>query len=151
MLFNKTLLLQLLFFPFAINAAITVYVSTYKVRNEGDASHWAIFLDGERRVILQLGDEKVGNGYFIAAPIYDKSPTRARRHKKSYFVGKINSNSRFNSAIATIQSTPINSDSSTWNCQAWTIEALDRLEESGVFKWEEGQKETLQEIRQYWQ
>ncbi|TDZ53990.1 hypothetical protein CTRI78_v006618 [Colletotrichum trifolii] len=151
MIFTKTLVLHLLFFPLLVNAAVTVYISTYKEAKEGDPNHWAIFLEGNRRVILQLANRKDDNGYFVDAPVYDKSPTRARRHKKSYFIGKINNNNLFESAVDTIQSTPVDNDSTTWNCQAWAIEALDRVAHTGAFKWGEGQREMLMEMRQYWQ
>ncbi|KAK2024183.1 hypothetical protein LX32DRAFT_643901 [Colletotrichum zoysiae] len=147
MIFYKAILFQFLFLPFVINAAITVYISVYQVRKEGESNHWAIFLDGPKRVILQLADQETGNGYYVEEPIYNKSPTRARRHLKSYHVGKINSNNKFDYAISTVQSTPISHGSSTWNCQAWSIEALDRLAEAGIFTWEGGKREHLLSLR----
>ncbi|OBR02087.1 hypothetical protein CH63R_14388 [Colletotrichum higginsianum IMI 349063] len=151
MMFYKSLFLQLLFFPLLINAAvITVYIAIYDVLDSRDPNHWAIYLDGERDVILQVGDDIGGVGYFVEQPIYNKKPQRSSRHKESIAVGSISSN-KFNDAIAAIQNTPVDNNSNTWNCQAWAIEALDTLSDAGLFNWQRGKKQTLQAKRQNWQ
>ncbi|KAK3313308.1 hypothetical protein B0H66DRAFT_577389 [Apodospora peruviana] len=130
----------------------TVYIAIYKPADDRDPSHWAIFLcNGQLGdVILQVGDDKGGVGYFVDEPVYDKQPQRSIRHDKSIMVGSIASVDQ-DAAIAAIQATPVDNVSTTWNCQAWAVEALDGLEEVGLFTWDKKGKEAALKKRQRWQ
>lgn len=139
------------FLPFSTMASATVYISIYNPTDERDPSHWAIFLSGSgSSVILQVGDDKHGVGYYVEEPIHDKQPQKSSRHNQSIAVGAISS-SNFDQAVSTIQSTPVDNTSKTWNCQAWAVEALDRLSDAGTFRWDPRAKATALAKRQNWQ
>jgi hypothetical protein len=130
----------------------TVYIAIYEISDERDPNHWALFLHNSKigDVILQVSDDKGGIGYFVEKPIYNKQPQRSGRHKTSIEVGTINSDDH-DSAVAAIQATPVDNESTTWNCQAWIMEALDALEETNMFKWNHGGKGEALRRRQHWQ
>ncbi|TDZ24093.1 hypothetical protein Cob_v003501 [Colletotrichum orbiculare MAFF 240422] len=147
----RILLLQLLLlFPLLVHAAVAVSIAIYSVLDERDPYHWAIFLDGEKQAILQVGDDIDGVGYFVEAPIYDKSPQRSSRLMESIPLGTLKA-FEFATAIGVIQHTPVDNDSKTWNCQAWAIEALDRLSTMTSFEWEAGKRSIMEGKRQHWQ
>ena len=129
-----------------------VYIAIYDVYDERDPNHWAIFLENSRKgnAILQVGDDKNGVGYYVEEVTYDKEPERSSRHIKSIEVGTISS-ADHESAIANIQATPVNNRSTTWNCQAWAMEALEYLEEVNLFAWNRRGKERALRRRQEWQ
>ncbi len=130
----------------------TVYIAIYEVSDERDPNHWAIFLHNSRvgDVILQVGDDKGGVGYYVEDPICNKQPQRSSRHKKSIEVGSIASEDH-EAAVVAILSTPVDNDSQTWNCRAWAMEALDGLEEEGMFRWNSRGKRSAETRRQNWQ
>jgi hypothetical protein len=131
--------------------SVTIYISIYKPTDERDPSHWAIFLSGnDSSVILQVGDDKHGVGYYVEEPMQGKQPQKSSRHDQSIAVGVISS-SDFDQAISTIQNTPVDNISKTWNCQAWAVEALDRLSDAGMFRWDPRAKAAALAKRQIWQ
>ncbi|KAF2969776.1 hypothetical protein GQX73_g3797 [Xylaria multiplex] len=122
---------------------IIVDIALYKVLDERDPNHWAIHInDGETAVILQVGDDEGGVGYFVEKPIYNKEPSRSGRHEESITVGVIPESS-FDAAVSIIQATPVDNVSPTWNCQAWAVQALDSLASAGLFQWDEEAKATV--------
>ncbi|RYP04413.1 hypothetical protein DL764_004469 [Monosporascus ibericus] len=129
----------------------TVFLAIYDVYDERDPNHWAIYIDaGKTGVLLQVGDDKGGVGYYVEKPIYNKEPQRSNRHKESIPVGSISS-ADFDVAVARILSQPVDNVSTTWNCQAWAVEALDEVERAGIFKWDKKGKENSLKKRQRWQ
>ncbi|KAL2160756.1 hypothetical protein VTH06DRAFT_953 [Thermothelomyces fergusii] len=100
--------------------ATTVYIAIYDVLDERDPNHWAIFLQNPQKgkVILQVGDDKKDKGYYVEEPLYDKEPQRSSRHLASIEAGTISSDDH-ERAITLIQATPVDNESTTWNCQAW--------------------------------
>lgn len=130
----------------------SVFVSIYIPSDERDPSHWAIYLKNSTvgDVILQVSDDKGGVGYYVEEPMYSKQPERSARHDISIKVGTIAS--RYHDvAVTTIQATPVDNDSGTWNCQAWVMEALDSLEDANLFTWDRREKQRVQGMRQHWQ
>jgi hypothetical protein len=129
-----------------------VYIAIYKPSDPRDPSHWAIYLHNSKEgdVILQVSDDKGGVGYFVEEPIYDKQPQRSSRHDKSIEAGTIASKDH-EAAIAAIFATPVDNESTTWNCQSWAMQALDNLEEVNLFKWNKKGKESSLKRRQNWQ
>uniref|UniRef100_A0A1Y1LST1 Uncharacterized protein n=1 Tax=Photinus pyralis TaxID=7054 RepID=A0A1Y1LST1_PHOPY len=129
-----------------------VYVAIYDVYDDRDPNHWAMYLKNSKKghVILQVNDDKGGVGYYVATPIYGKEPDRSARHKESFAVGQISSSNHENAVDAIIK-TPVDNQSDTWNCQAWVEEALDGLEQAGLFEWDKKGKEKMLRKRQYWQ
>lgn len=101
---------------------ITVYVSIYNPTDNRDPCHWAIFLNGggNNDVILQVSDDKQGVGYYVEKPMLGKYPQRSSMHRESIAVGTI-SGSSLASVVRTINSTPVDNRSKTWNCQAWCV------------------------------
>lgn len=81
-----------------------------------------------------------------------KQPQKSSMHKESIQVGSI-----FTKNVATvttvIKNTPVDNKSTTWNCQAWCVEALTALEKSKVddFKWDPKAKTAVIAKRQKWQ
>lgn len=69
----------------------TVYIAINEPFDERDPNHWAIFLHDSVKgdVILQVGDDKGGVGYFVEEPLYHKQPQRSGRHETSIEVGTI--------------------------------------------------------------
>ncbi|KAI0834657.1 hypothetical protein F5Y06DRAFT_278561 [Hypoxylon sp. FL0890] len=129
----------------------TVYISIYKPSDERDPNHWAIYIqNGQEGVILQVADDKGGIGYYVDKPIYNKQPQRSQRHETSIPVGTIKSEN-YEAAVAAIQATPVDNESTTWNCQAWAMEALDALEEAELFVWDQKGKAQAKARRQEWQ
>ncbi|KAK4170647.1 hypothetical protein QBC36DRAFT_128141 [Triangularia setosa] len=130
----------------------TVFIAIYQTFDDRDPNHWAIFLHDSAKgdVILQVSDDKHGVGYYVEEPMYNKQPQRSGRHETSIEVGTINSDD-YDTAVATIQATPTDNESTTWNCQAWVMEALDSLEEVNMFTWKRGAKERALSRRQHWQ
>ncbi len=129
-----------------------VYIAIYRPLDPRDPSHWAIYLDNDRKasVIVQVADDKNGIGYYVEPPIYGKYPERSRHHEINIAVGTIRT-ADHDEAVAMILETPVDNVSSTWNCQAWAIDALNYLEEQGLFTWSRsGHSATLQR-RQYYQ
>jgi len=86
-------------------------------------------------VLLQVGDDKMGVGYYVEKPMYGKQPQKSSRHDESIAVGVISS-SNYDTAVSIIQDTPVDNTSTTWNCQAWTFDALDRLNYAKMFQWD---------------
>lgn len=101
---------------------VTVYVSIYNPTDKRDPCHWAIFINGKstKDVILQVSDDKKGIGYFVEKPMWGKYPQKSTMHKKSIAVGTISAAS-ISSAVAVLNSTPVDNRSTTWNCQAWCV------------------------------
>jgi len=131
--------------------ACPVHIAIYDVYDERDPNHWAIFIGtGSNGVILQVGDDKGGVGYFVEEPIYNKEPQRSAKHKESILVGTISS-ADLDTVVSDIISHPVDNTSTTWNCQAWAMEALDAEEEYGLFQWDKEGKEKVQKKRQMWQ
>lgn len=130
----------------------TVYIAIYRPSDERDPNHWAIFLHNSNLgdVILQVADDKGGVGYYVEEPIYNKQPQRSGRHEVSIEVGVIASQDH-ETAIVAIQATPVDNESSTWNCQSWAMEALNNLEEIDLFHWDKKGKKRAQKRRQNWQ
>ncbi|KAI0191788.1 hypothetical protein EV127DRAFT_61446 [Xylaria flabelliformis] len=130
---------------------IIVNIAVYKVYDKRDPNHWAIHInDGKTAVILQVGDDKGGVGYFVDKPMYNKEPSRSARHEESITVGVIPGSS-FDAAVSIIQATPVDNVSTTWNCQAWAVQALDSLGSAGLFQWDAEAKATVLKKRQNWQ
>lgn len=132
------------------NAKVTV--ALYDPIDERDPNHWAIYITSPSKgdAILQIEDDKGGKGYYVAEPKRDKQPQRSTRFQVGIDCGTTEEES-YDTAVAVIQSTAVDNESKTWNCQAWVIEALDNAEDAGVFSWNGGAKEQLQEKRQNWQ
>ncbi|KAI1856408.1 hypothetical protein JX265_011655 [Neoarthrinium moseri] len=130
----------------------TVYIAIYQISDKRDPNHWALFLHNSQSgdVILQVSDDKGGVGYYVETPIYNKQPQRSGRHETSIEVGTINSDDH-DSAIAALQATPVDNDSTTWNCQSWVMEALEALEETDMFRWNQAGKAEALSRRQHWQ
>ncbi|KAL6923044.1 hypothetical protein ACHAPO_006527 [Fusarium lateritium] len=130
----------------------TVNVSIYATFDQRDPNHWAIYLENSSAgdVILQVSDDKGGVGYYVETPMYGKQPQRSARHEASIEVGTISSKYH-DYAINEINSQPVDNKSQTWNCQAWVVEALDHLEEIGIFQWKSGVKSEVLGRRQHWQ
>jgi hypothetical protein len=132
-------------------SSVTIYISIYSPTDERDPNHWAIFLRGNgNSVILQVGDDKHGVGYYVEEPMHNKQPQKSSRYNQSIVAGVISS-SDYDQAIFTIQNTPVDNFSKTWNCQVWAIEALDRLSNAGMFRWDPLAKSTALTKRQNWQ
>ncbi|KAI2626386.1 hypothetical protein GGS21DRAFT_530169 [Xylaria nigripes] len=132
------------------NDPIEVTMAIYKVLDERDPNHWAIyFSNGAESVILQIGDDKNGVGYYVEDPIRNKEPARSARLEESIVAGTIDDPNNFEIAVNVIQATPTNNTSTTWNCQAWAMEALDRLRAEGLFRWDLVGKAKLMGRRQY--
>lgn len=130
----------------------TVYVAIYEVYDERDPNHWAIYIlnnDGQR-VILQVNDDKTGIGYYVEEPVYGKEPERSGRFKTSIAVGQIR-HGDYSVAVATLLEEPVDNVSTTWNCQAWVMSALDELESLGLFRWDPTARQQVQGRRQNWQ
>lgn len=129
----------------------TVYISLYHPSDQRDPSHWAIYLQNSKGgVILQVVDDKGGVGYYVDEPLYNKEPQSSRRHDISIEVGTIKDKDH-KTAVETIQATPVDNESTTWNCQAWAVDALDGLEGAGLFKWDTKGREQVLKRRQHWQ
>ncbi|QPH05549.1 hypothetical protein C2857_003410 [Epichloe festucae Fl1] len=113
-----------------------VYVAIYRVYDDRDPNHWAIYLSNSKKgdVILQVNDDKGGVGYYVDTPLHNKEPQSSVRHKESFAVGQI-SCSDHEKAVAAILDTPVDNQSETWNCQSWVKEALNSLKEAELFKW----------------
>lgn len=97
-----------------------------------------------------MADDKGGVGYYVEQPTHDKQPQRSARHQTSIPVGTIDA-SVLDAAVATIQGTPVDSVSTTWNCQAWVVEALDDLATAGLFQWNQEKRAEVVQKRQNWQ
>lgn len=108
-------------------STVTVYVSIYKPTDDRDPSHWAIFLNGQgaKDVILQVSDDKHGIGYYVEKPMWGKYPQKSAMHRASIAVGTITASS-LRAVVATINSTPVDNNSQTWNCQAWCVYVQDQ-------------------------
>ncbi|KAJ4293709.1 hypothetical protein N0V88_005217 [Collariella sp. IMI 366227] len=121
--------------------ATTAYIAIYRVLDNRDPNHWAIFLNSPTHgdVILQVEDDKHGIGYYVAKPIYGKQPQRSVRHEASIDAGTISADNH-DTAIALIQATP-----------AWVMEALEGLVNVGMFEWRAGAKDEALGRRQDWQ
>lgn len=127
------------------------FVALYKVYDERDPNHWALWLSGAAGdVILQVEDDKHGVGYYVAKPLWGKKPQNSSRCMGDPIrVGTIMVPQE--EAVDLIQSNPVDNNSKTWNCQAWVVEALDSLEHMGAFVWDSGARSTLVGRRQNWQ
>ncbi|EGX92787.1 hypothetical protein CCM_04160 [Cordyceps militaris CM01] len=130
----------------------TVYIAIYEVYDERDPNHWALYIlnSNGQRVILQVNDDKTGVGYYVEQPVYDKEPERSGRHKVSMAVGQIPAE-YYSVAVSMLLEVPVDNVSSTWNCQAWVVSALDYLESSGVFRWDPAARQRVLGLRQHWQ
>lgn len=129
----------------------TIYVAIYNPTDKRDPCHWALWLkatDGQS-VILQVGDEKNGRGYYVEDPIY-KEPMRSARLAEAIECGTIPS-SKHNQAVLLIQAHSVDNQSTTWNCQAWVMENLENLEQHGLLQVPPAVKASLQAKRQNWQ
>lgn len=126
-------------------------MALYKVYDERDPNHWAIWLSGASGdVLLQVEDDKHGVGYYVAKPIWGKRPQNSSRCMGDPIrVGTIKVPQT--EAVDLIQANPVDNQSKTWNCQAWVVEALDSLAAMGAFAWEEGARASLTGRRQNWQ
>ncbi|OJJ88091.1 uncharacterized protein ASPGLDRAFT_1027681 [Aspergillus glaucus CBS 516.65] len=129
----------------------TVWVAIYNPTDKRDPCHWALWLktSDDQSVILQVGDEKNGRGYYVEDPIY-KEPMRSARLAEVIDCGTIPS-SKHNQAVLLIQAHPVDNQSTTWNCQAWVIENLENLEQHGLLQVSPTVKASLQAKRQNWQ
>lgn len=131
----------------------TVSVAIYKVFDERDPNHWPIYVQGatdESSVVLQVEGENGGRGYYVADAMYDSEPESASSHEKSVEVGFFDL-ANIKTVGATIQATPVDNESTTWNCQVWIMEALDNLQQKSLFTWNSSGKTTVMARRQIWQ
>lgn len=129
----------------------SVGVAIYNPSDQRDPCHWALWLKSAngQSVILQVGDDKGGRGYYVEDPIY-KEPMRSLRLAEVVPCGTVPTN-KHDQAVFMIQSHPVDNQSTTWNCQAWVMENLDRLAQLGLLQPSPGAKESLQSKRQNWQ
>ncbi|KAJ5092148.1 hypothetical protein NUU61_007018 [Penicillium alfredii] len=129
----------------------SVGVAIYHPGDERDPCHWALWLQSVDRhsVILQVGDDKGGRGYYVEEPIF-KEPMRSTRLKEVVPCGTIPA-SRHHQAVSVIQSHPVDNQSTTWNCQAWVMENLDNLVDLRMMQLAPETKAKLQSKRQNWQ
>ncbi|KAK3940110.1 hypothetical protein QBC46DRAFT_449752 [Diplogelasinospora grovesii] len=97
--------------------------------------------------VFWLGTTKGGLGYFVDRPLYSKNPEASTRLDMSIEVGTIETQDH-EAAINSIQATPVDNVSTTWNCQAWIMDALDNLEAEGLFRWDRRGKDTAKGKRQ---
>ncbi|EGC48694.1 predicted protein [Histoplasma capsulatum var. duboisii H88] len=116
-----------------------------------DPCHWAFWLEAANGLstILQVGDDKGGEGYFVEQPIY-KEPQRSIRLKETIVCGTTPTE-KTDEAVSKIQSHPVDNQSTTWNCQLWIMENLDDLEIEGYMQVSPTAKANLQSKRQNWQ
>ncbi|ROV98031.1 hypothetical protein VMCG_06989 [Cytospora schulzeri] len=135
-------------------ARVPVFISIYNVYDARDPCHWALFLagGGTNDVILQVGDDKNGKGYYVENVMHGKQPQKSSMHQVSIQVGSVLAQN-LPSVTTIINSTPVDNRSKTWNCQAWCVEALDALEHSkvGDFRWVPTAKAEVERRRQRWQ
>jgi hypothetical protein len=129
----------------------SVGVAIYNPADERDPCHWALWLQSADRqsVLLQVGDDKGGRGYYLEEPIF-KEPMRSIRLKEIVPCGTIPTN-RHNQVVSVIQSNPVDNQSSTWNCQAWVMENLNNLENLRLLQLTPETKAKLESKRQNWQ
>ncbi|KAJ0418479.1 hypothetical protein BJY00DRAFT_287541 [Aspergillus carlsbadensis] len=129
----------------------TVSVAIYNPTDSRDPSHWALWLRSadNKSVILQVGDDKGGRGYYVDKPVY-KEPMRSLRLAEAVHCGTIATDDH-DQAVALIQAHPVDNESKTWNCQAWVMENLAQLVGVGVLVLAEGALEVLTGLRQEWQ
>ena len=136
----------------------TVYVAIYSIHPQEsdqqwpDPHPWALWLSPSNGddLILQIGDDVGGLGYYVDDPLRGKQPQNSTRCEDTVLCGTIPTD-YFDDAVVLIQSTPVDNISTTWNCQAWIMEALEALAEYGMFVWEEGAEAELNERRENWQ
>ena len=117
-----------------------------------DPHHRALWLspsNGED-LILQIGDDVGGLGYYVGEPLKGKRPQNSIRCEDTVLCGTLPAD-YYNDAVVLIQSTPVNNTSPMCNCQAWVMEALEALAESKMFVWKEGAEAELQGRRENWQ
>ena len=115
-----------------------------------DPHHWALWVsspNGED-IILQIEDDKGGRGYFVAPPLRGKQPQQSSRCEEIIPCGTIPEDC-YNDAVVLIESTPVDNESETWNCQAWIMEALTMLAQINKFVWEKGAEAELLGKREY--
>lgn len=129
-----------------------VHVAIYATYDDRDPNHWAIFLDNsqEGTVILQVADDVAKQRYFVDQPIHNRRPNNSGRHEHSVEVGEI-APGYHEFAVGELKTVPVDNESQTWNCQAWVVEALDHLEQIGIFEWKAAGKKDVLERRQHWQ
>ncbi|GLA53667.1 hypothetical protein AnigIFM63604_010967 [Aspergillus niger] len=128
-----------------MSSRVTVVV--YETRID-EPCHWAMWIRNENKdsVILQAGLNK--GGYYVEEPIRT-DPLRSKRIKNAVYCGTIPS-AEHNQALLIIQNYPVDNETVTWNCQAWVMEALERLEQMRILQVAPGSKATLESIRQRW-
>jgi hypothetical protein len=130
----------------------TVHVVIYNPTVDCDPCHWALWLNNDsarESIILQVGDDKGGVGYYIEK-LENKKPEHSTKFKEAILCGTIVAD-KHKHTVLTIESHPVDNESTTWNCQAWVMEGLQVLVNEGLLKMEAGCKKTLESKRQDWQ
>lgn len=113
-------------------------MTIYDPNDERDPCHWALWLgssDGQS-VILGRADLQGTDEIDQAEGGCPCGTIPASKH---------------NQAVLMIQSHPVDNQSTTWNCQAWIMENLDRLGQLRLLQVSPDTKQKLQSKRQIWQ
>ena len=126
-----------------MNSRITVVM--YRAEND-EPCHWAIWIKdaNAKSIILQVGRNK--DGYCVEEPIL-RDPLLLKRIKHAVYCGAITSGEQ-DLALSIIQNHPVDNESATWNCQAWIMEVLEGMEQTGLLHIAPGSKATLESMRQ---
>jgi len=135
----------------------TISLARYTVLDQRDPNHWALWVESNSEdvtvqgdTILQVEDDKGGVGYYVANPVRGRAPQSSTRFLDVTTCGSVVGGYEVY-VIQVIQATPVDNGSTTWNCQAWVIEALDNAAATGAFVWNAGVRDSLVQARQHWQ
>ena len=130
----------------------TVYIALYNPTDNRDPRHWAIYINDPngRESIQQLIDKKDIGEYRVDRIRYDIRPQRSGLWMENILCGSISS-SRVDAARSLIQSQFVDNVSTTWNCQAWAMEALASLQQARLMTLDAGGQRRLASMRQNWQ